>query len=282
MEMKKSQYIQILICFLLSVIGCVIYVWYYKEYIKPRSYTIGTPTVMAYEELPIKEYFSSDNVIFSANLNDISFANKEGEATYEMNFAPKDYNGLLNNYAVFVNNDLVLDYSQTAGAMKANHAITYNDIENKPISKSNIKIDFAFYSQSSTLKISLPSKDLGLLMNYFKSNDFVITLAKNPFTMNDTQTDDEFGRINCNINVTNNGKVYIEYSGLQSGNSAKLLVNKSDSLKIFTVLNDIENIVVDTDGRHTISYSTNANEYTVSWTDANYINITVNYTAKVV
>ncbi len=282
MELRKHDWMQILICLLIDLICVLMFV--YKTYILPKSYTIGNPTAAAYEKLPIKDYISNDDVLFSANMNDISFANKDGVATYEMNFEPQDFNGLLNNYAIFINNDIVLDYTQNAGSIKAIYPLTYKDIENQPIKTSNITIDCAFHTQSSTLRITLPSDGLGLLMNYFKNNDFTVTIVENPFTMNSMQSNDELGRIDCSINVTNEGKVYVEHdSVLQNINSTQLLVNRNDSLNIFTVLNkNIKNIVVDTDGQHTISYSTNSNEYTVSWTNANYVKITVNYTAEAV
>ena len=144
MELEKKHYIQIAICVLLSIVSIAIYVWYYNEYIKPKSYVIGSPSVpLAYESLPIKEYLSSENVLFSLDINDVSFKNIEGTATYEYVFDGVKFNGLENDYAMFVNNTLLED-TQNAGTLSGVHHLQYIDVYNSVFETTDININFAF------------------------------------------------------------------------------------------------------------------------------------------
>ena len=284
MELRKNHYIQIAICVLLTVICCVLYGWYYKEYIKPKSYLIGTPTeTMAYEKLAIKDYISNDKVLFSQDINDQTFKVVNGVATYEFTFEAKQYNGLLNDYALFINNDLVPD-TQNLGTFKGQHTIRYKNVNNEIFNTTTINIDFSFLTQASTMRVTFEDKNdnLGLLINYFKNNNFIITLCENPFNMDKVQTDDEFGRIECNLSVADTARVYVEYNGSLSMVTTKpLMIARTGSLKLFTVItNNIKNIDIDTDATYSINYDETSFEYTLTWQDANYLNITINATTE--
>ena len=181
--MTKKHYLQIILCTSLVIIASVLFSYYYKEYIAPESYTIGTIPTHDYTELSIADYFSDDDVIFSQNINAMSFANEEGTATYICNFDAKEFNGLKNSYIIYVNEHLVNDIKQQAGQISGVYKLNYLDVDSSVLCSSNIKIDFAFYSLASKLQITLPFEDISYLYNYFKSNNFIVTLAINPFTM---------------------------------------------------------------------------------------------------
>ena len=50
--------ILLLICILLCVVSGVLFAYYYKEYVAPESFTIGSITTGTYKELEIKEYLA--------------------------------------------------------------------------------------------------------------------------------------------------------------------------------------------------------------------------------
>lgn len=281
MGFEKRHFIQIAVCALITTICLVVYVWYYNTYLKPKSYVIGSPETMAYEKLPIKDYLSKDNVLFSMNINDVSFKNANGTATYEYKFNGMQYNGLVNDYSLFVN-DIVLADVENAGTLKATHTLKYINVENKVFDTTDISIDFAFGTNVSTMRVTLPSEDLGLLMSFFKNNNYIITVSLNPFDMDNVITDNEFGRITAQFGVSNQGSVYVEYNNqLKQFSTGEMLVDRHGSMKIFTVLgNDIKSVKVTTDGTYKCNFNENTKEYTIIWENANYLNIAVEYTAS--
>ncbi len=192
--MTKKHYLQIILCTSLVIIASVLFSYYYKEYIAPESYTIGNITTHDYTELSIADYFSEGDVLFSQNINAMSFANQDGTATYICNFEPLQFNGLKNNYIMYVNEHLVSDIKQQAGAISGTYKLNYLNVDSTILCSSNIKIDFAFYSLSSKLQITLPFDEISYLYNYFKTDNFIVTLALNPFTMQnkDGEIDEKF------------------------------------------------------------------------------------------
>ncbi len=100
--MTKKYWIQVIVCFLVILIGSVLGVYYYQEYISPESFTIGTISNGTYKELAIKDYLSDDTVLFSQNINDVSFSIDEGTATYDYNFDATEFNGLEKSYLIYV------------------------------------------------------------------------------------------------------------------------------------------------------------------------------------
>ena len=279
MALNKNHYIQLAICTILTIISVVLFAWYYREYIAPQSYTIGAITEGAYKKLEIKDYISDEDVIFSQNINDVSFAVTNGRALYEYTFDSKSFNGLTKDYAIFVNNDY-LKCNESAGRITATYAINYLNVDNEVIATTNINIDFTFQSNSSNLRVYFTEQndDLALLMNYFKKNDFIITLTETPFVMDKVQTNDEYGRIDCRVDVADDTSVYAEYNGaLTQISNSSILVTRSGSLTLFTVISaDIDSITVDTDGEYELEYDSSSYEYTLTWSDANYITISIN------
>ena len=279
MALTKNHYIQIAICSILTIISVFLFAWYYREYIAPQSYTIGSITEGAYKKLEIKDYISDEDVIFSQNINDVSFAVTNGRALYEYTFDPKEFNGLTKDYAIFVNNDY-LKCNESAGRITATYAIEYRNVDNEVIATTNINIDFTFQSNSSNLRVYFNEQhdDLGLLMNYFDKNDFIITLTESPFVMDQVQTDDEYGRIDCRVIVADDTSVYAEYDdSLSLISNSSILVARSGSLTLFTVISaDIDTITVDTDGEYELEYDASSYEYTLTWSDANFITVSIN------
>ena len=179
--MTKKYWIQVLVCFLVILIGSVLGVYYYQEYISPESFTIGSMSNGTYKELAIKDYLSDDTVLFSQNINDVSFSINDDTATYDYNFDAKEFNGLEKDYLIYVNNYIINDITTNAGTISGAYKINFQDIDNETLCSSNISISFTFRSLSSVLRVSLPASDIGYLLNYFKSDNFIITLAESPF-----------------------------------------------------------------------------------------------------
>ncbi len=183
--MKKKHYLQLCVCVAIIFISSVLFAYYYKEYIAPESYTIGSLLKHDYTELSIADYFSDEDVLFSQNINSMSFSNAEGTSSYEFDFEAKKFNGLQNQYVIYVNDNITNEISQTAGAITSKYVLKYYDVNSGVLCTSNINIAFTFYSLSSKVKISLPTNELPYLRNYFKTDNFIVTLAYNPFTIGD-------------------------------------------------------------------------------------------------
>ncbi len=200
--MTKKYWIQVIVCFLVILIGSVLGVYYYQEYISPESFTIGTISNGTYKELAIKDYLSDDTVLFSQNINDVSFSIDEGTATYDYNFDATEFNGLEKSYLIYVNNYIINDITTNAGTISGTYKINFQDVDNETLCSSNISISFTFRSLSSVLRVSLPASDIGYLLNYFKSDNFIITLAESPFDFGnkDGEIDEKVQQI---IDLTN-------------------------------------------------------------------------------
>jgi hypothetical protein len=162
---------------------------YYKEYVAPKSYTIGTFKPRDYTNLEIKEQLTSDDVLFSHDFDDITFKvdTSTNIATYEFLSSPIDFNGENNDYIVYINNYILSNVDLTSGAISGTHTIKYYDVDKSVLATSTLNLAFASYSKNLLFKITLPADDIGLLMRYLEVNDFIVTLALNPF---DKSTDD--------------------------------------------------------------------------------------------
>ncbi len=200
--MTKKYWIQVIVCSLVILIGSVLGVYYYQEYISPESFTIGTISNGTYKELAIKDYLSDDTVLFSQNINDVSFKIDNATATYDYNFDPKEFNGLEKDYLIYVNNYIINDITTNAGTISGTYKINFQDVDNETLCSSNISISFTFRSLSSVLRVSLPASDIGYLLNYFKSDNFIISLAESPFDFGnkDGEVDEKIEQI---IDLTN-------------------------------------------------------------------------------
>ena len=200
--MTKNHYIQIAVMSLVILIASVLFGYYYENYVAPESYTIGSLSGGDYKELAIKDYLSDETVLFSQNINDVSFKVENGTATYDYNFDMKDFNGLENNYLIYVNNYIINNLTTNAGVISGTYNLNYQDVNNDTLCASNINISFTFRSLSSVLRVTLPANDLGYLMNYFKSDNFIITLALSPFEFGnkDGEVDEKVNQI---IELTN-------------------------------------------------------------------------------
>ena len=178
--MTKQHYIQIAICSLLIVICSLLFYGYYRDYIAPESYVVGTTSDVPYKQLMVSEYLSDDSVLFSKNINKQSFSIKNNIAVYEYNFIAVDFDADKFDYSLFVNNDIVL-HNDNAGTLTGVHSLRFYDVNKNCLSTIEINIDFAFYSLHSTLRVSLDASKLGYLMNYFKTDNYIITLSHSIF-----------------------------------------------------------------------------------------------------
>ena len=205
--MTKKHYIQIAICSLVIVICGMLFYGYYRDYIAPDSYVVGNAEEVTYKELKIADYISDGDVIFSQNINDKSFAKDGDRSVYEYNFEAKEFDGVTNDYLIFVNDYMLNDISSNAGTITGKYILNYYDINKDVLCSSEITIDFSFYSLASTLKVSVSSDELGYLMNYFKTDDFIITLSKSPFKFeNNIKTEEE--KQYCTITYMVNDEIY--------------------------------------------------------------------------
>ncbi len=203
--MTKKHYIQIAVMSLIILIGSVLFAYYYNAYVAPESFVVGSAEVDDYKSLTIKDYLSEGDVIFSQNINDVSFTSRDGTASYNFNFEPKEFNGLEHNYIIYVNDYIVNNITQNAGTISGTHTMNFLDVDSDILCSSDISITFALRSLSSSLNVSLPAEDLGYLMNYFKSDNFIITLALSPFEFGnkDGEVDEKVNQIIVLTNQVN-------------------------------------------------------------------------------
>ena len=130
--MTKKHYIQIAISGLLVLIAAVMFSYYYNTYIAPESFIIGSVQLEDYKTLPIKDYLSDDTVIFSQNINDISFSYSDSSGYYyEYYFDAKEFNGEEKDYLIYVNDYMVNDLVENAGTISGTYNLTYYDTENQ-------------------------------------------------------------------------------------------------------------------------------------------------------
>lgn len=188
--MTKKHYITMAICGLVMFICTAMYIGYYNNYVAPKSYSVGTIEEVTYKEYQVKDYLTDEDVLFSQNINDVTFKNINHTATYEYSFDAVEFNGLDSSYIICVNDYMINTTASdvNVGTIGGVHRLNYYDIEKQVLCTSDININFSFYTMQSKLKVTLPYADLGYLMNYFKTDNFVITLAKNPFVMFDKET----------------------------------------------------------------------------------------------
>lgn len=185
--MTKKHYITIAICSLVIVIASFIFGYYYKEYVKPESYTIGVLEEGPYKKLVFADYYSDEDIIFSQNIHKNSFVISDNIATYEYNFDHKKFDGIKNSYMLYVNDYMVNNITSDAGTISGIYTLNYYDVDKSVLCSSDITINFSFYSLASKLQVSLPKEDLGYLSKFFKTDNFIITLATNPFLMQDKE-----------------------------------------------------------------------------------------------
>ena len=275
--MTKKHYIHIAVCSLLIIICSLIFYGYYRDYIAPESYTIGTIVESPYKKLAIADYVSDEDVIFSQNINHQSFVVSDNSAEYECVFDATDFNGLLNEYSLYINDCIVGDFTQDAGTCSGYFLINFYDVHNELLSTSSILVDFSFYSLSSKLLVSVPTYGLEYLNQYFKTDNFVITLAKKSFDLN-TFDLKERATIRL-INLTDT-----DFSYRKNGSNDVVLPGDyqvqggidSDSSIILSIEDVAHFITIDTDGEYTKTIDNETNEYVITWTGATYINITIN------
>ena len=286
MDLSKNHYMQLLICVLLCVISGVLFAYYYKEYVAPESFTIGSITTGTYKELEIKDYLSDDEVLFSQNINDVSFKVVDGVATYEYLFAQTIYNGLTNDYVLFVNNELVTD-TQNAGTFSADYVLNFRDVDNEIVNTTTINIDFTFQNAGSTLRVTFDDENdsLALLMNYFKQNNFILTLCYNPFVFDNEVAPpaDEVVEILVTSSapesfyIDHNDKTYTvtKSSGLLATAKYSFAGLSEDTAVFYRTSGSFSVKEVDTDGEFEVVTLAN-NKYQISWTGATYITISFN------
>ena len=285
--MTKKHYLSLVVCGLLIVISLVCYGVYYRDYIAPESYVVGTIDNFDYKELAIKDYVSDDEVIFSQNINDVTFVNNDGIAVYEYVFDAYDFNGELSDYIVYVNNNMISDIRQEVGTVGGFYELTYFDVNKNVLASSSINIDFSFYSLKSKLKVSLEYEDLGYLLNYFKSDNFIITLAESPFTMNSKDVEIDYALVdesspievsiiagadvtvtydsNTTVYETENMGVYMERV------VATIDAKASDEIRVGGCYSRY--FYVKTDGEYTIETEEDFSSRLIKWQNATYVTI---------
>lgn len=185
--MTKKHYITIAICSLIILIAGAIFGYYYKEYIAPESYVIGTNKEGEYKDLVFADYYSDEDILFSQNINKSTFSVANNVASYEFNFEHKEFDGVKNSYVLYINDYMLNNITSDAGTISGTYTLNYYDVDKSVLCHSDISINFSFYSLASKLQVSLAEKDLGYLVKFFKTDNFIITLASNPFLMLDKE-----------------------------------------------------------------------------------------------
>lgn len=274
----KKYWLQALICSLIILISVVFGIYYYREYIKPHSYVLGTPTETSpFTKLALADYISNENVLFSQDLRDCSFGvdTETKIAKYEFNFEHVDFNGLTEKYLLCVNDYIVSDITIGAGTISAKYPLTFYDVNNEVLCSTEINLGLSFYSLGTKFVAQLPSADLGYFMKYLETDNFIVSLTKNVFG-----TGEITGSLKTTANVSVScNKLGVPYTIYDSKNvelsSNPVELPKTSSLKIVlgtsTFSYKISGIDVASDGQITKSFEDGVGN--VSWTNATYVNI---------
>ena len=172
--------IDILVIFISLVLGN----YWYQTYYAPESYVIGNVTIdeyKPYEDTNVLDYVTTEDILFSANINKVRFSSVDGISTYEYNFEHIAFNGEENNYGIYIGGILLSKLTETAGTISGTYEMKFYDVDKQVLCECPIQVAFSSFTNKTTMKVILTEEDLGYLMKHFEANDFIITLVKNPF-----------------------------------------------------------------------------------------------------
>lgn len=199
METKKFTILSLCLI-LIILIGICFGMTFYNNYIKPESYVNGEVKPEPYASTKLLDYMTSEDIIFSAELNKSVFSTTDTKSVCEYTFEHINFDGEKNTYGLYVNDYLLNNVTTTAGTISGDYRYKYYDPEKKVVCDSTVSISFTFYTLKTVVRLELNAAELPYLMKFFQNNTFVVTIAKTDYTfISDDIVDEQSSTVTLNI-----------------------------------------------------------------------------------
>lgn len=199
METKKFTILSLCMA-LIIIIGIGFGLTFYNNYIKPESYVNGDVNREPYESTKLLDYMSSDDILFSAELNKSVFSTVDNESTCEYTFEHIDFNGEKNTYGLYVNDYLLNNLTTNAGTISGEYAYRYYDPTKNVVCDSTMTISFSFYTLKTVCHLELDSTELPYLMKFLSQNQFVVSIVKTDYKLiSDEKYTEQSSTVTLNI-----------------------------------------------------------------------------------
>lgn len=271
METKKFTILSLCLI-LIILIGICFGMTFYNNYIKPESYVNGEVKPEPYESTKLLDYMTSEDIIFSAELNKSVFSTTDTKSVCEYTFEHINFDGEKNTYGLYVNDYLLNNVTTTAGTISGDYRYKYYDPEKEVVCDSTIAISFTFYTLKTVARLELNAAELPYLMKNLQNNSFVVSIAKTDYKLvSDEKVNEQTATVTIRVNGEDDVKTaivgshitlpYIDSGMLKGWNvvSGNSIVND----KILTV--GSENSVVEAD-LDAINYDIEFTGYTDKYT----------------
>jgi len=158
-----------LICIVLIVSGLFCGIGLFKE-LNSESYVNGSLTA--------KNEFSQES--FSYSTTSFAMYQDGNNFVFEIDLIPVvDFNGIENNYYVYINNYKLFDIEIGAGSIIGNMLIDFYDTNNNLLCESLLKVNINFYSHKTNLKMVVDDViESEFITNYFTNNGLRVKVIK--------------------------------------------------------------------------------------------------------
>ena len=160
----KSEHLRKVFLYVIAVviitIGAFSGVGLYKD-ITAESFVVGSLELNQSDK--VFEY-STTSLVFYEDSSDYIYS-KSLEETF-------DFNGVKNNYKMYLNDYLVVNTTESAGSIFGIVTIDFYDIDNEIECRAELKINILFYNSKTELKLTTNSSSYQYLQEYFNNNGF--------------------------------------------------------------------------------------------------------------
>lgn len=203
METKKFTILSLCMA-LIIIIGIGFGLTFYNNYIKPESYVNGDVNREPYESTKLLDYMSSDDILFSAELNKSVFSTVDNKSTCEYTFEHIDFNGEKNTYGLYVNDYLLNNLTTNAGTISGEYEYRYYDPTKNVVCDSTMTISFSFYTLKTVCHLELDSTELPYLMKFLSQNQFIVSIVKTDYKLvSDIPVDENFSIVTLIVDNRN-------------------------------------------------------------------------------
>ena len=168
----------LIITLIINIVSPIMVIKTYKDYTK-TSEIVGKPS----NSIQVNDYVHESNYVFQENLSKINFTQDEETQlwTYKYYFSPVEFNGITNNYAIFINDYLLTLDNVSVRAISGTHTRNFHGITHDIVNTTTIKVSFEFYGTYSYLLMTIDTDDI-TYFNGFKNNPgLILTLSKVDF-----------------------------------------------------------------------------------------------------
>lgn len=199
METKKFTILSLCLI-LIILIGICFGLTFYNNYIKPESYVNGEVKHEPYESTKLLDYMTSEDIVFSAELNKSVFSTTDTKSVCEYTFEHINFDGEKNTYGLYVNDYLLNNVTTTAGTISGDYRYKYYDPEKKVVCDSTVSISFTFYTLKTVARLELNADELPYLMKNLQNNSFVVSIAKTDYKLvSDEKYTEQSSTVTLNI-----------------------------------------------------------------------------------